>query len=125
MGTGTTGAVAKKLGRNFIGIEKDKKYFKVSEQRIKNTNELDTNFNIQMIDKKRKKNTFGYLVESGLVEPGLNLFDYKKKYKARSWQMDQFIVTKYKGQFIRLVLKFKVCQVAMDGLIGILILREN
>ena len=35
MGTGTTGAIAKKLGRNFIGIEKDKKYFKVSEQRIK------------------------------------------------------------------------------------------
>ena len=55
MGTGTTGAVAKKLGRNFIGIEKDKKYFKVSEQRIKNTNELDDNLNIQMIDKKKKK----------------------------------------------------------------------
>ena len=55
MGTGTTGAVAKKLGRNFIGIEKDKKYFKVSEQRIKNTNELDDNLNIQMIDKKKEK----------------------------------------------------------------------
>ena len=84
MGTGTTGAVAKKLGRNFIGIEKDKKYFKVSEQRIKNTSELDTNFNIQMIDKKKERRIpFGYLVESGLVEPGLNLFDDKKKYKAK------------------------------------------
>ena len=79
-----------------------------------------------MIDKKKEKRIpFGYLVESGLVEPGLNLFDYKKNIKQRSWQMDQFIVTKYKDQFIRLVLKFKVCQVAMDGLIGILILREN
>ena len=55
MGTGTTGAVAKKLGRNFIGIEKDKKYFKVSELRIKKINEIDSNFNIPMIDKKRKK----------------------------------------------------------------------
>ena len=32
---------------------------------------------------------------------------------------------KIQGQFIKLVLKFKVCQVAMDGLIGILILREK
>ena len=102
MGTGTTGAVAKKLGRNFIGIEKDKKYFKVSEQRIKKVNEMDTNFNIQIIDKKKEKRIpFGYLVESGLVEPGLNLFDYKKKYKAKVMAMDQFIVTKYKDQFIR------------------------
>ena len=29
-GTGTTGAVAKKLGRKFIGIEKDKSYIAVS-----------------------------------------------------------------------------------------------
>ena len=37
-----------------------------------------------MIDKKKEKRIpFGYLVESGLVEPGLNLFDYKKKYKAK------------------------------------------
>ena len=40
MGTGTTGAVAKKLGRNFIGIEKDKKYFKAAEQRIKRIKEV-------------------------------------------------------------------------------------
>jgi site-specific DNA-methyltransferase (adenine-specific)/modification methylase len=84
MGTGTTGAVAKKLGRNFIGIEKDKKYFKVSEQRIKKINEIDSNFNFPMIDKKKEKRIpFGYLLESGLVEPGLNLFDHKKKYKAQ------------------------------------------
>ena len=33
-GTGTTGAVAKKLGRNFIGIEKDKHYVKGAQERI-------------------------------------------------------------------------------------------
>jgi modification methylase len=33
-GTGTTGAVAKKLGRNWIGIEKEKKYLKVAQDRI-------------------------------------------------------------------------------------------
>jgi site-specific DNA-methyltransferase (adenine-specific) len=34
MGSGTTGIACKKLGRNFIGIEKDKKYFSLAENRI-------------------------------------------------------------------------------------------
>lgn len=34
MGSGTTGVVAKRMGRNFIGIELDEKYFKISEDRI-------------------------------------------------------------------------------------------
>ncbi len=33
-GSGTTGAVAKKLGRNWIGIERDKKYIRVAQKRI-------------------------------------------------------------------------------------------
>jgi len=37
MGSGTTGIACKKLNRNFIGIEIDKDYFKLAEQRIKNT----------------------------------------------------------------------------------------
>lgn len=37
MGSGTTGAVAKRLGRNFIGIEMDKKYFEIAKERIENT----------------------------------------------------------------------------------------
>jgi site-specific DNA-methyltransferase (adenine-specific) len=37
MGSGTTGVVAKQLGRNFIGIEIDDKYFKIAKSRIENT----------------------------------------------------------------------------------------
>jgi site-specific DNA-methyltransferase (adenine-specific) len=37
MGSGTTGVAAKNLNRNFIGIEQDEKYFKIAEQRIKET----------------------------------------------------------------------------------------
>ena len=37
MGSGTTGVVAKQLGRNFIGIEIDQSYFDIATQRIDNT----------------------------------------------------------------------------------------
>ena len=35
MGSGTTGYVAKKLNRHFVGIEQEKKYFKIAQARIK------------------------------------------------------------------------------------------
>ena len=35
LGSGTTATVAKKLGRNYFGIEKKKNYFKAAEKRIK------------------------------------------------------------------------------------------
>jgi DNA modification methylase len=34
MGSGTTGIACKHLDRNFIGIEKDEKYFEIAEKRI-------------------------------------------------------------------------------------------
>jgi site-specific DNA-methyltransferase (adenine-specific) len=34
MGSGSTGVACKNLNRNFIGIEKDEKYFKIAEERI-------------------------------------------------------------------------------------------
>lgn len=37
MGSGTTGVACKKLGRNFIGIEINKKYFDIAKDRLKNT----------------------------------------------------------------------------------------
>jgi site-specific DNA-methyltransferase (adenine-specific) len=37
MGSGTTGVACKKLNRNFIGIEKDKKYFEIAKERISAT----------------------------------------------------------------------------------------
>ena len=98
MGTGTTGAVAKKLGRNFIGIEKDKKYFKAAEQRIKRIKEIDEYFNIPMTNKKKEKRIpFGYLVETGIVEPGLNLFDLKKRYKAKVMSDGSIYCNKIQG----------------------------
>lgn len=41
MGSGTTGVACKKLGRDFIGMEIDEKYFKIAEERIKEVDKLD------------------------------------------------------------------------------------
>ena len=41
LGSGTTATVAKKLGRNYFGIEKEKSYFKAAEQRLKNTKPIE------------------------------------------------------------------------------------
>ena len=44
MGSGSTGVACKKTGRNFIGIEKDDKYFEIAEKRINGTNANPNNF---------------------------------------------------------------------------------
>ncbi len=49
-GTGTTGYVAKKLGRNYIMIEKEKKYIKVIEKRLQ---ELDNDLFVVKKDENR------------------------------------------------------------------------
>ena len=84
LGTGTTAVVAKKLGRNYFGIEKDKKYFKAASNRIKNTKIIDDNFLDTIENNKSKPRIpFGSLVELGLLKPGTSLFDAKKKVNAK------------------------------------------
>ena len=83
LGTGTAAVVAKKLGRNYFGIEKDKKYFKAASNRIKNTKIIDDNFLDTIENNKSKPRIpFGSLVELGLLKPGTSLFDAKKKINA-------------------------------------------
>lgn len=72
-GTGTTGAVAKKLGRNWIGIERDKKYVKIAQKRIDSVEESDPeSLNIQK--RRQARVPFGALIENGLLQPGQSLF---------------------------------------------------
>jgi len=83
-GTGTTGAVAKMLGRDFIGIEREAAYRKVAAKRIANTRRLDREA-LQVSTSKRAEPRvpFGQLVERGMLRPGEELYSLNKRHKAK------------------------------------------
>ena len=72
-GTGTTGAVAKKLGRNWIGIEQDKKYIRLAQKRIEGADPADEEA-IHVEKRKQARVPFGTLLENGLLQPGQVLY---------------------------------------------------
>ena len=82
-GTGTTGVVAKRLNRKFIGIEENKEYAKYALKRIENTKVLNPE-DIHIIPKKQEKRVpFGSLLENGLINPGQLLTDFRKRWTAK------------------------------------------
>ncbi|WP_440925664.1 site-specific DNA-methyltransferase [Candidatus Pelagibacter sp.] len=84
LGSGTTATVAKKLGRNYFGIEKEKNYFKAAEKRIKATKPIEDDLLDTLKNNRSKPRIpFGSLVELGIIKPGTNIFDNKKKITAR------------------------------------------
>ena len=84
LGSGTTATVAKKLGRNYFGIEKEKNYFKAAEKRIKNAKPIEDDLLDTLKNNRSKPRIpFGSLVELGIIKPGTNIFDNKKKINAK------------------------------------------
>jgi modification methylase len=82
-GSGTTGAVAKRLGRNFIGIEREQKYIDAAQARIDAVEPLGKAELTVMTGKKAEPRVaFNTLVESGLIKPGAVLTDSKKRWSA-------------------------------------------
>lgn len=70
-GTGTTGAVAKMLGREFIGIEREEAYRKVATKRIENTRKFDREaLSVSQSKRAEPRVPFGQLVERGMLRPG-------------------------------------------------------
>jgi modification methylase len=83
-GTGTTGAVAKMLGRNFIGIEREEAYRKVAEKRIAKVRKFDSEALAVSTGKRAEPRVpFGQLVERGMLRPGEELLSLNGRYKAK------------------------------------------
>ena len=82
-GTGTTGAVARRLGRKWIGIERERAYIDVARARIASTLPLDESAMTTVPDKRNAPRVaFGLLVEGGVVPPGSTLTDAKRRWTA-------------------------------------------
>jgi modification methylase len=82
-GTGTTGAVAKRLGRHFIGIEREDDYIAAALERIEMALPLDESaVKTMMAPKAATRVAFGTLVECGMIAPGSVLTDTKRRWKA-------------------------------------------
>ena len=83
-GTGTTGAVAKRLGRNYIGIEREPRYVKLARDRIRRVPvTAEPDLEITRSKRAEPRVPFGRVVESGLLEPGTELFDQRQRHVAR------------------------------------------
>jgi modification methylase len=82
-GTGTTGAVAKHLGRRYIGIERDPVYAKAAQKRIDAVKPLEApTLAPFMTARDAPRVPFNALIERGLVTPGAILTDAKKRHNA-------------------------------------------
>lgn len=83
-GTGTTGAVAKRLGRHYIGIEREDGYIAAAKERIEMALPLDESaVKTMMAPQAATRVAFGTLVEGGLIAPGTVLTDTKRRWKAK------------------------------------------
>ncbi|MER2520540.1 MAG: site-specific DNA-methyltransferase [Bdellovibrionales bacterium] len=83
-GSGTTGAVAKQLGRHYIGIERDETYIRHAERRIAS---IDASSDLEgLVTPSRRAEPripFGNVIERGWLRPGEYLYDERKRYSAR------------------------------------------
>ena len=82
-GTGTTGAVAKRLGRRWLGIERDPDYAGAARERIAKVRPLPPS-SLEVAKGKRgePRVPFGTIIELGILEPGAALTDERGRIRA-------------------------------------------
>ncbi len=83
-GSGTTGAVAKRLGRHFIGIEREQDYIDAANERIAAVVPLEA-ADLTVLSGKRAEPRVAFvnLLDSGMLKPGATLYDAKKRWAAK------------------------------------------
>jgi modification methylase len=82
-GTGTTGAVAKRLGRHFVGIEREPDYIAAAQARIAAVEPVPASAAVVSGGKRAEPRIpFGSLVEAGLIAPGAILTDARAQHVA-------------------------------------------
>jgi modification methylase len=83
-GSGTTGAVARRLGRHFIGIERDRSYARLARERIAAIKPAaDDALEVMRSKRAEARIPFGWVVERGLLPPGTILEGHSKRHTAK------------------------------------------
>ncbi len=83
-GVGTTGAAAKRLGRRFIGIEREPVYADLAEKRIAEIAPTDPqSLAVSTSKRDEPRVPFGQIVEAGLLRPGDTVFSPKGEHAAK------------------------------------------
>ena len=102
-GTGTTGAAAHRLGRHYVGVERDEGYAKLAAQRIKAIVPVAPE-DLQVMGSKKAEPrvAFGSLVEAGLLRPGDRLFCPKGEREARVRADGSLIAGEFTGSIHKL-----------------------
>jgi modification methylase len=82
-GSGTTGAVARRLRRRFIGIERDTAYAAAAKERVAAADPLpEPTLSAFMTARGAPRVPFAALIERGLLAPGIKLVDAKRRHRA-------------------------------------------
>jgi modification methylase len=96
-GTGTTGAVAKKLGRQWIGIEREEEYIRYAKKRIGAAEECAEDTLTLANKREEMRIPFGWLLEHGYLKPGAELVDSKGQTKAKVHADGNVILGNHRG----------------------------
>jgi modification methylase len=96
-GTGTTGAVAKRLGRRFVGIERDAGYAKLARRRIAAIRPAASEAIVLDSRRDAPRIPFGNLIERGLLSPGDVLVDGNRRWTARVRADGSLISAEHRG----------------------------
>src|SRR5918994_628242 len=83
-GSGTTGAVAKRLGRHFVGIEREQDYIDAANERIAAVTPID-DADLTVLSGKRAEPRVAFvsLIDAGIMKPGTVLYDARKRFAAK------------------------------------------
>jgi modification methylase len=96
-GTGTTGAVAAKLGRRYIGIERDETYVRVAKERLAHVVPIDEDLLRTPSKRTEPRIPFGWLIERGLLEAGTVLVDPRRRHYAKVRADGSVISSEHRG----------------------------